>query len=185
MASPWLVAIDLQRIFAEPPSPWASDAFPAAADGIERLLPAFEGRTVFTRYVAPAAPSGAWVPYFAAWPFALVPPNDPLYDLVPRFAAAVRRARVETRETFGKWDEGLRAAIGGAEEIVLTGVSTDCCVIATALAAADAGVRVRIPADACAGGTPGDHDRALETMALFAPLIEITTVADVLVAAAD
>jgi len=173
---PWLVAIDLQRVFAEPPSPWASAGFDRAADGIERLLPAFAGRTVFTRYTAPAHPGGAWTDYFAAWPFALVPPSDPIYDIVPRFAAAARGARVETRETFGKWDAGLRAAVDGAPELVLAGVSTDCCVIATALAAADAGIRVRVAADACAGASPEDHERALAAMALFAPLVEITTV---------
>lgn len=180
MTSPWLVAIDLQRVFAEPPSPWASPGFHAAAAGIERLLPAFRGRTVFTRYVAPQRPAGAWAAYFEAWPFARVPADDPLYELEPRFTAAAARERVETRETFGKWDAALHAAIGGADEIVLTGVSTDCCVIATALAAADAGVRVRIPADACAGASPEDHERAILAMSLFAPLIEITTVDEVL-----
>jgi len=178
MTSPWLVAIDLQRIFAEPPSPWAAAGFDAAAEGVERLLPAFAERTVFTRYVAPAEPRGAWVDYFAIWPFARVPANDPMYEIVPRFSRAARR--VETRETFGKWDAGLLAAVDGAEEIVLAGVATDCCVIATALAAADAGVRVRIPADACAGASRADHERALAAMALFAPLVEITTVAGIL-----
>jgi len=178
MTPPWLLAIDLQRIFAEPPSPWAAAGFDAAADGIERLLPAFADRAVFTRYVAPAEPSGAWVDYFAEWPFARVPPNDPMYEIVPRFRRAARR--IETRETFGKWDERLRGAVDGATEIVLAGVATDCCVLATALAAADAGVRVRIPADACAGASRADHERALAAMALFAPLIEITTVAELL-----
>ncbi len=180
MTRPWLVAIDLQRVFAEVPSPWASSGFDAAADGIERLLPAFAGRTLFTRYVAPAQPHGAWVPYFEAWPFARVPADDPMYEIVPRFAAAARAARVETRETFGKWDPQLHAAIDGVDEIVLTGVSTDCCVIATALAAADHGIRVTVVADACAGASPEDHQRALDAMALFTPLIELATVDEVL-----
>ena len=40
---------------------------------------------------------------------------------------------------------------------------------------ADAGVRVRVVADACAGASRADHERALAAMALYAPLIEITT----------
>jgi nicotinamidase-related amidase len=64
--------------------------------------------------------------------------------------------------------------------MVISGVSTDCCVISTALAASDAGVHVRVAADACAGLSPADHQRALAAMALYAPLIEITTVDDVL-----
>jgi nicotinamidase-related amidase len=64
--------------------------------------------------------------------------------------------------------------------MVLTGVSTDCCVISTALAAADAGVAVRVVSDACAGISENDHQRALDAMALYAPLIEITSVDAVL-----
>ena len=170
----WLVAIDMQHVFADPSSPWAAPRFREALDGVQRLLPAFVGRTVLTRYVAPSRPSGAWVPYFEQWPFARVPEDDPLYDLVPELRDVA--APIESRPRFGKWDEAMAAAIGGADEIVLAGVSTDCCVIATAIAAGDAGIRVRVAADACAGASDADHQRALDAMALFAPLIEVTTV---------
>lgn len=174
----WLVAIDLQRIFADPASPWAAPEFARAAAGTERLLDEFAGRTVFTRFVAPERPAGAWVPYYEDWPFALVPDADPLYELMPPFDAAVRAgARVETRETFGKWDAALAAAIGfgeaDADELVLTGVASDCCVLSTALAAADAGIRVTVVADACVGSSPAAHRRALDAMALYAPIITI------------
>lgn len=174
---PWLVAIDLQHVFGDPSSPWSSPQFDAAASAVERLLPAFGDRVVFTRYVAPERPDGAWVRYFEEWPFALVPADDPLYDLDARFGSP---AQVETRDTFGKWDAGLAAAIDGSREIVLAGVSTDCCVLSTALAAADAGIHVRLVGDACAAPTPADHERALATMAMYAPLIELTTVDEVL-----
>jgi hypothetical protein len=41
-------------------------------------------------------------------------------------------------------------------------------------------VHVRIAADACAGLSEQDHQRALDTMALYGPLIEITSVDEVL-----
>jgi nicotinamidase-related amidase len=175
---PWLVAIDLQEVFGAPESPWASAQFGDAAAGVERMLPAFTGRTLLTRFVAPHAPVGAWLEYYRQWPFALTPEDHPQYRLVDPFRDA--GLPVETRATFGKWDDGLAAAIGGSREIVLAGVSTDCCVISTALTAADAGVHVRVVADACAGATPEDHRRALDAMALYAPLIELTTVDGVL-----
>lgn len=177
MADPWLVAIDLQHVFGASGSPWSSPTFETAAAGVARLAPAFGERTVFTRYVAPAQPEGAWRHYFQMWPFALVPPDDPLYDLDERFRDA---PRIETRETFGKWDAGLHAAVGGSTEIVLAGVSTDCCVLSTALAAADAGIHVRVVVDACAAPTLTDHERAVLTMGMYAPLIELTTVDAVL-----
>lgn len=177
MSDAWLVAIDLQRVFGDPASPWASPDFERAAAGVDRMRAAFGERVVFTRYVAPERPSGAWARYFEVWPFALVPPDDPLYRLDTRFGDP---ARVETRETFGKWDAGLHAAIDGSGSIVLAGVSTDCCVLSTALAAADAGVHVRVVADACAAPTAADHERAIRTMEMYAPLIEVTTVDEVL-----
>lgn len=173
-----LVAIDMQEIFARPDSPWASPDYAGAAAGIERLLPAFGDDVLFTRFVAPEVPHGAWVSYYEEWAFALVPDGDPLYALTTPFDRLARR--IETRPVFGKWDADLAAALGHPDEIVLTGVSTDCCVLSTALAAADAGVHVRIPVDACAGATQQDHRRALDAMALYTPLIRLTTVDEVL-----
>lgn len=177
-ALPWLVVVDMQRIFGEPGSEWFTPDFAGASAGSRRLREAFGRQTALTRFVAPAEPRGAWVPYYADWPFALVPESDPLYELMPEFPA--QDAEVVTRTTFGKWDAATSAALGDPTEIVLCGVSTDCCVLSTALAAADAGVRVRVAADACAGLSELDHQRALDVMALYAPLIEITSVDEIL-----
>lgn len=174
----WLVAIDMQRIFGEPSSEWFTPRFAEASAAIQRLRDAFPASTAFTRFVAPAQPTGAWTAYYETWPFALDPANVDRYELMPEFP--VRDSPVIDRTTFGKWDRETHAAIDGSNEIVLVGVSTDCCVISTALAAADAGVHVRVAADACAGVSDEDHQRALDVMALYAPLIEITTVAEVL-----
>lgn len=179
----WLVVIDMQRVFADPDSAWATRGFEVIVPQNEALVAAFGERVVFTRFVAPAVPTGAWTAYYEQWPFALVPEDDPMYDIVDVLPTEGRR--VVTRTTFGKWDDrpgSLREATEGAEELVLTGVSTDCCVLATALPAADAGIHVRVVADACAGLSPADHRRALDAMALYAPLITVTSTADVLAA---
>ncbi|MFD6135254.1 cysteine hydrolase family protein [Isoptericola sp. NPDC060257] len=173
-----LVVVDMQVVFARPGSPWAAPGFDAAAANLRRLLPAFAGRTVWTRYVAPRAPQGAWREYFAQWPFALVPPDDPLYGFADGLDPA--GAPVVTATTFGKWGPELDAATGHADELVVAGVSTDCCVLSTVLPAADAGRRVRVVADACAGASDADHARALDAMRLYAPLVEVTTVDEVL-----
>jgi len=174
----WLVLVDLQRIFGEPQSAWFTPGFARAEAGAVRLRQLFPGRTALTRFVAPEQPDGAWVPYYRQWPFALDPANADLYDLVPAVPAG--DAVLISRPTFGKWDADTRAALGDTRDIVLAGVSTDCCVLSTALAAADDGVRVRVVMDACAGLTDADHQRALDVMALYAPLIEISTVEEIL-----
>ncbi|WP_439688554.1 cysteine hydrolase family protein [Curtobacterium sp. SP.BCp] len=169
-----LVVVDMQEVFTGE-SPWAAPRYAHAGMAIEHLLPRFTGRTVFTRFVAPERPEGAWVPYYRDWPFALVPDADPLYALTEPFAtaAADRGDPVVTEPTFGKWGTGLQAVVGDHPHLVLTGVSTDCCVLSTALAAADAGAKVTVVADACAGASDEDHERALAAMRLYAPLITV------------
>jgi nicotinamidase-related amidase len=171
--SAWLVVIDMQVIFADPASDWVTPGFAELLPTVRRLIDAYGSRVAYTRFVAPKRPTGAWVPYYEQWPFALVPETDPLYDLVPELPTGGQP--VISRTTFGKWDDELATLLGAEAEMVLVGVSTDCCVLSTALAAADAGVRVTVVADACAGVSVEDHQRALDAMALYQPLVEIVS----------
>ena len=173
-----LVLIDLQHIFAEPQSPWAAPDFAAAADGCRHLRDAWSGPVAVTRFVLPERIEGAWQPYYQDWPFATDPSNSALYELVEGIDAT--DAVSIDRPKFGKWDAATAAALPGVTELVLGGVSTDCCVLATALAAADDGIQVTVATDACAGATAQDHRRALAAMALFAPMIRQATVAELL-----
>ena len=173
MSSPWLVVIDMQVVFGDPASAWYTPGYPAIEPTVARLVEHFGKRVVLTRFIAPEHPTGAWVSYYELWPFALVHHSDPLYDLMPAFAGTAHRQI--SRTTFGKWGDELSTIVGPDAAVVLAGVSTDCCVLSTALAAADAGVRVMVAQDACAGLSAADHQRALDAMALYGPLIEITT----------
>ncbi|MET7687876.1 cysteine hydrolase [Streptomyces sp. NPDC005483] len=174
MTSGLLAVIDMQRVFAEPDSPWAAPRYAEAAAGVRRLLPAFADRVTFTRFVAPARPVGAWRAYYAQWPFALQPPDAPLWRLTDDFAD--RAPHTMDATTFGKWTPELATRVGPGNRLVLAGVSTDCCVLSTALAAADAGVETLVVSDACAGADDDSHARALEMMELYGPLIRIVTV---------
>lgn len=80
--------------------------------------------------------------------------------------------------TFGKWTPDLAERVGPTGRLVLAGVSTDCCVLSTALAAADAGAEVLVVADACAGVDDDSHAKALHVMDLYRPLIRVVTVAE-------
>lgn len=177
----WLAVIDMQHVFADANSPWAAPRFAEIVEPVTRLVDAFGDHATFTRFVAPPEPLGAWRAYYADWPFALVAADDPLYRLVPAFAGFADVAL--TAPTFGKWDvltDRIAPRIGMADRLVVCGVSTDCCVLSTVLAAADTGVEVLVVADACAGATDESHQRALDAMSLYAPLVRIVSTADVL-----
>ena len=168
----WLVVIDPQVVFADPAtSPWGSPMWAATVPRIAELARAHgPARTVVTRFVADPSLGGSWVPYYEDWPFALVPGDHPLYAVVPELTDVADH--VLTAGTFGKWPQ-LRELVGDDATLTLAGVSTDCCVLSTALPAADAGATVRVVANACAGSTPENHARALEAMALYGPQITI------------
>jgi nicotinamidase-related amidase len=119
------------------------------------------------------------VPYYEVWGFAREPADSPIWAIS---GLEPGDDPVIDEPTFGKWGRRL-AAITGDAPLVLAGVSTDCCVLSTALAAADDGRFVRVVADACAGASDEDHRRALDAMALYRPLITITDVPTLLAAA--
>jgi nicotinamidase-related amidase len=84
---------------------------------------------------------------------------------------------VVEKPTFSKWGPELQALAGGSRTLVLCGVSTDCCLLATALAAVDDGMYVHVVSDAAKGATAEAHERVLALVASFAPQARVTTVA--------
>jgi len=164
-----LALIDLQRIFADPASGWATPDFDRVVEPTKQLIERFAPNVVFTRFVAPAQPTGAWVPYYEEFPFALQPPDADDYQLVDEF----KGAPTLDKTTFGAWGPELAARSNG--QLVLGGVTTDCCVISTALAAVDAGIHVQVVEEACAGSTDDNHRKAIDIMRLYAPMLEIVS----------
>jgi nicotinamidase-related amidase len=182
-----LVVIDMQKVFGEDGSPWQSPGFAGIVSSNVRLVEAYGADVIFTRFVAPAVVHGAWQAYYEDWPFALQPADAALWDIWPELAglAAAQAAQgigPVTAPTFSKWGPELAEFIGPDGTMVLTGVSTDCCVISTALAAADTGVEVLVVSDATAGIDDASHAQALYIMSLYGPLIKIITTEEALAA---
>jgi len=176
-----LVVIDMQRVFGDPESPWATPGYEGVVEPVRRLVEAYGDRVVFTRFVLPDKPAGSWIPYYELWNAVTLPEARRLFDLTEPFA--LRGPHTLDRPTFSKWGPELRAQAAPAGTLVLCGVATDCCVISTAIAAADAGMFVRVVADACAGVNDAAHHSALGVMAGYAPQIVLTSVERELAAA--
>jgi nicotinamidase-related amidase len=174
--APLLVVVDMQRVFAEADSPWVVPGFARLVPVVERLAGSFGDHVVFTRFVPfePSPGPGAWADYYALYPFFLRPEAEGLTHLVEPFAS--RDVPAIAAPTFSKHGPALEALAGPERTIVLCGVSTECCVISTALSAADAGMRVRVIGDACAGVTAASHGAALAVMGGYEGHVSITTV---------
>jgi nicotinamidase-related amidase len=170
----WLMVIDVQPAFGHPESPWFTPSLDAITDRIAALVPLFGERVIFTRFVPPETVTGSWSRYYAKWDFAHAPAASWLWALDPRFAG---RASIASHR-FSKWSPELHARLGPDPTVALCGVSTDCCVLATALAAVDDGAHVRLIEDACAAKSPEIHARALAIMASRAPQLTVVTLAE-------
>ncbi|MBM6546695.1 isochorismatase family protein [Janibacter sp. YIM B02568] len=180
MADAWLLVVDPQRIFADPESDWGSPMFGDIIAPVHRLAERVgPRRTLVTRWVPGTSREGSWADYFRAWPFADRPDDDPMFALVGQAEELTARATIDV-STFGKWGEELTDVVGPTPTLLVTGVSTDCCVLSTVLPAADAGARVVVVTDGCAGSTPENHAAALHVMGLYPPQVTLATSADVL-----
>jgi nicotinamidase-related amidase len=171
--SPLLAVIDMQRFFA-PGQPWAVCGFDELIEPVGRLVRGYRDRVVFTRFVVPETSRGSWVTYYQRWPEVVGPDKRALAELVGPWAG--RGVPTLDKSTFSAWGPELASRVGEDGELVLCGVTTNCCVLATALAAVDAGVAVRVAADACAGDDDAAHEHALALMAGFAPQLVISSV---------
>ncbi|WP_142060914.1 cysteine hydrolase family protein [Pseudarthrobacter sp. B4EP4b] len=163
-----LVVIDMQQAFRQP-GDWHIPRYDEAARTIARLAGAgFEPIT--TRFVPDPAELGSWSSYYNRWPGMRRDPADPIWDLV--LPGVDARSSIDL-PTFTKWGEAMAQRIPVGEELILTGVATDCCVLATALGAADAGRYVTVVEDACAGQSDAAHEQALTLMQLLSPMINV------------
>jgi nicotinamidase-related amidase len=177
-AGPCLAVIDMQRVFADPGSPWLAPRFWDIVEPVGKLVGAFQPNVVFTRFIAPREPHGSWQRYYQTWPFALQPPDADIYQLVDEFAGW--SGATLDAVTFSKWGPELRSHVRDSGRLVLAGVATDCCLLSTAVAAADEGVYIQVVEEACAGATEDSHRNALDILRTYAPLIEVVSLAGLL-----
>lgn len=176
-ADEWLFVIDMQHAFGAVDSVWKVEGFWDIAPRMERLMALYENRTIMMRYVAPVTHEDGWQQYLSHYPTMRLPADDPAWDIV---ISHPPHTRIETRATFAKWDAQIAAVVGPNARLALCGVATECCVLATAMAAIDDGRLVRIVEDACAGATVQLHQRAIEMLSTLTPLVRITRVSEIM-----
>jgi nicotinamidase-related amidase len=181
------VAVDMQVYFAEN-SEWASSATLAIVPAVSRLAAHAPARTVFTRFIPPHAlehATGHWQNYYRRWSSVLRKHNpEEIYGLLPALQAFVPPAHVVDKETYSVFETpGFVQLLErlSCRTLILTGVETDVCVLATALSAVDRGFRVILASDAVASGSDTGHARTLDTLVpRFDHQIEVATSEDIL-----
>jgi nicotinamidase-related amidase len=162
------LAIDLQRLFADPDSPWAVPWLPRVLPQVSELARRHPERTVFTRFIPPQQPEempGAWRDYYRRWYVMTQQHIDPrLLDLVEPLAALVPPAHVCDKAVYSAFGNPkllpwLRTR--GYDTLIISGGETDVCVLATVMAALDAGFHIVLPTDALCSVDDRTHDALL------------------------
>jgi nicotinamidase-related amidase len=154
----------MQRLFVEETpwhTPWADRVMPL----VVALCHHQATRTAFTRFIpierADAAP-GTWRRYYEAWP-------DMTLDRLPRELLELARpltrfsppALLCDKRVYSPWHQGSLAPLligRGIRTVIVSGLETEVCVLATVLGAIDHGFRVVIAMDAVCSSADETHD---------------------------
>ena len=154
------------------------------------LVRAHPRETVFTRFMTPSSienATGDWQRFYARWQSVVRDRMDAaMFDLMEPFAGFVPPAEVCDKTTFSAFasaDFVASLARRGTQTLILSGVETEVCVLATALDAVDRGLHVVLATDALTSGSAAGHRAALEAVyPRFDQQIEIATTAAILAA---
>jgi nicotinamidase-related amidase len=181
--------IDMQRVFAEPTA-WQVPALPEILPRVGALVRAHPIRTVFTRFETPVSATdrtGTWRRFYERWPSVTLERMDAaMLDVVPELAALAPAAKTCSKTGYSAFEcQSFLDALAKRQPdaLILSGVETDVCVLATALGAVDRGLHVVVVADAVASWSPAGHRAALDCiLPRFDRQLTIMSTADVLAA---
>jgi nicotinamidase-related amidase len=164
------ICVDMQRLFAED-TEWASPAVNEIAPAVARVCERSPAHTIFTRFLTPDRvedAKGQWQVYYRRWNCVLASRLDPdIFGLLPVLRRFTPPARVIDKHSYSGFENAaLQKALDqfGAKTVVLTGVETEVCLLATALTAIDRGYRTILVSDAIASAVPSSHRACLESI---------------------
>ena len=184
------VVVDMQRLFAEDTG-WLVPTIHTVLPNIQRLVDHRPDRALYPRFITPKsaeAADGHWKAFYRRWPQVTQDrlASPALFDLMaPLSAKAPADAQIDKPgfSSFSTPDFAKALARLKAGPLVLTGVETDACVLATAIDAMDRGYRVIVASDAVTSTSLEAHRAALDHLyPRMAPLLELATTSDIIAA---
>jgi nicotinamidase-related amidase len=162
------LCIDMQLMFAEA-TKWASPAVSQVLPTVTEICCYAANRTIFTRFLTPPNLSVAgrhWRRFYEESPSMLAENLKPeQLEIVPALRRFVPPARMISRYVYSAFaaptlEETLDLL--HADTLLLSGIESDVCVLATALGAIDRGYRLIIVKDAIASSKPEGHDAVVK-----------------------
>jgi nicotinamidase-related amidase len=158
------ICVDMQRLFVEATpwhAPWAERVLPI----ITTLCAHQPSRILFTRFIPmpnAASSPGTWQRYYERWEDMTLDRLSPeMIDLAPPLARFSPPAELFDKRVYSPWADGrLYPLLAGrhVNTLVVSGIETEVCVLATVLGAIDHGFRVIIATDGVCSSADETHD---------------------------
>ncbi len=148
-----IIITDMQNVYLKGEK-WACKSISFAIENIIRLLNNCECEEIFTAFSAPKNPIGQWKTYNRVnADVNSCPGKSEIIDELKRYTKKYpllikdKYSSLSNEKVF----EAAYKTINTGGRIVLTGVVSECCVLSTAMAAIDLGVKVIYLKDAVSG----------------------------------
>lgn len=163
-----LVVVDMQNAYLEDQC-WACTM---TSDCAQKVIDLIESGTcdnvVFTIYLAPENPVGTWVTYNEV--NAEVNADEWLNEIVEELQPYAEKYPVYSKSTYSSFgNPDFKALMARTGRIVIAGVMSECCVLATAVDAVDTGTPVVYLSDACSGSSKEFEEMTIKLMEFASP----------------
>lgn len=179
-----ILVIDLQNVY-QPGQPWGCPSFPRSWKNIKALLDAAGASEAspmvyLTQFMENPEAGGMWAEYNKLnrdinadpWMSELIDELKPYVEAFPVYQKSTYSSMLIPE---------VRAAARTAGRIVVTGVVSECCVLATCMEAIDMGCHVVFLPDACSGVDSFTEEAVLRVLdGLSPPHVNILNTADYL-----
>ena len=181
------LVVDMQELFRSHPD-WGTQSLTRIIPPIQRLLSARPENAYFSRFIPAQHPddaSGGWQRYYRRWSSVTLDKLNPAQiDVVHELRPWAKRVADKAGySAMGNRELRQTALSSEGRCLVLSGVETDVCVLATALEAVDAGLRVVLATDALASSSDACHAKAMDILHdRFDEQVELGTVDQILAA---
>jgi len=162
------ICIDMQRVFLEP-GPWYGEACLGVIAPQQRLIRHAPARSLFTRFITANTAdeaTGSWQRYYRQWhAVTQAEAGAGILDLHPEILPLATDGNVFDKLTHDAFDSATfcaRIKREAPSALILSGIETDVCVLATAMSAVDLGYRTVIATDGVASSMPASHTATIE-----------------------
>lgn len=164
------VVTDMQELFSGE-SQWGFPGIHSVVPGIRAIAAARPAQTLWTRFIsantAEEAP-GPWGALYRMWPGATLAAGADVGILASLRPLVMGDGAVFDKTTYSAFrnpDFGAELERRGADTLVLSGIETDVCVLATLLEAVDRGYFVVLAEDALTSSDADGHRHVLDIIA--------------------